>query len=136
MTKVVIDTNVLVSAAFTPNGNPAKIFDLICSSPVIQVYYSIDILAEYRDVLSRPHLKITADKQSRVISAIINTGILVNPTVSSELFTDEDDRIFFDAARENDAILITGNIRHYPSEEFIMTPSQFLGMLESDESEL
>jgi len=133
MIKVVIDTNVLVSAALTPNGNPAKILDLICSSTTLQVCYSTDILAEYRDVLSRPHLKITAEKQLRVIGAIINTGMLVMPTVSTDVFPDEDDRIFYDAALENNAKLITGNIRHYPSEDFIMTPIQFLDMLNSDE---
>jgi len=39
---------------------------------------------------------------------------------------DESDRIFYDTACESKAILITGNKKHYPDEEFIMTPADFL----------
>jgi len=129
MTNVVVDTNVLVSSALVPVGNPAKIIDLIRVNAVIQVYYSIEILAEYSDVLSRPRLNIAADKQTRAIGAIIKAGILVDPVASKVPLPDESDRIFYDAAREGGAILITGNLKHYPDEEFIMTPSQFLDSL-------
>jgi predicted nucleic acid-binding protein len=39
---------------------------------------------------------------------------------------DEDDRVFYDAAKTADAYLITGNSKHYPKESFILTPSEFL----------
>ena len=39
---------------------------------------------------------------------------------------DEDDRIFYDTAKTAKAYLITGNKKHYPQENFIFTPADFL----------
>jgi putative PIN family toxin of toxin-antitoxin system len=66
MTRVVLDTNVIASALLSPHGNPAKILALLFSED-IQVYYCDDILAEYEDVLSRPSLKINAEKTKRFL---------------------------------------------------------------------
>jgi putative PIN family toxin of toxin-antitoxin system len=136
MIKIVLDTNVLVSAALTPNGNSARIMELIPVNAELQVYFSMNILSEYKEVLSRSRLNIVAEKQNRAVDAIIKTGILVDPVASDVPLPDESDRFFYDAARENGAILITGNTRHYPMDDFIMTPSRFLDMLNSDESVL
>ena len=48
------------------------------------------------------------------------------------LKTDADDRIFYDAAKDNEAFLITGNTKHYPDEPFILTPAQFLEKFDSE----
>ena len=45
---------------------------------------------------------------------------------------DEDDRVFYDTAKESGAILVTGNTKHFPAESFIMTPSDFLAYLEKN----
>jgi len=42
--------------------------------------------------------------------------------------TDEDERAFYDTAKNNDAYLVTGNTRHYPNESFILTPTEFIGL--------
>ena len=42
------------------------------------------------------------------------------------LFNDEDDRSYYEVAKLCNAILITGNKRHFPDEPFIMTPAEFL----------
>jgi predicted nucleic acid-binding protein len=39
---------------------------------------------------------------------------------------DEDDRKFYDVAKAALAFLITGNIRHFLPEPFIVTPVDFL----------
>jgi hypothetical protein len=77
-------------------------------------------------VLSRPRLKIPVEIQERIINAIIKAGIFFEPITGAIPLPDETDRIFYDTAKEIGAILITGNIKHYPAEDFIMTPSQFL----------
>ena len=41
---IVIDTNVLISAALSPMGNPAKIIRLVADDENICCYYSADIL--------------------------------------------------------------------------------------------
>lgn len=125
MIKVVIDTNIIISAALSPHGNPAKIIDMVFEDN-LQLYYSLEILAEYKDVLSRPRLNIADKTQTNIISAIKEAGILVEPTASTIPMPDESDRVFYDTTQVSGAILITGNIKHYPTEEFIMTPSDFL----------
>jgi predicted nucleic acid-binding protein len=39
---------------------------------------------------------------------------------------DETDRKFYDTAKSSSATLITGNMKHYPAEPFIMTPADFI----------
>jgi predicted nucleic acid-binding protein len=45
---------------------------------------------------------------------------------------DEDDRVFYDTATASEAVLVTGNIRHFPAEPFVMTPADFLSVLNTD----
>ncbi|MDR3270840.1 MAG: hypothetical protein LBT32_04945 [Peptococcaceae bacterium] len=44
---------------------------------------------------------------------------------------DEDDRVFYDAAKSVGAYLITGNIKHFPQGPFILTPLAFLEVVTS-----
>jgi putative PIN family toxin of toxin-antitoxin system len=128
--KIIIDTNIIISAALSPNGKPAEVIKLIEDNEQVQVYYSKEIFAEYEEVLSRAKFNINEDKRNRTLSLIENIGILIEPTVSIILLPDEDDRIYYDAAKEAEATLITGNLKHFPEEDFIMTPSQFIEGLE------
>ena len=125
--RVVIDTNVIVSALLSPQGKPAAILEMFFNEKV-QIYYSINILAEYMDVMSRPTLNINPEKAKRFFLILKDTGISMEPAASISPMPDEDDRIFYDTARQSDAILITGNSKHYPAEDFIVTPSEFLDM--------
>lgn len=131
MIKIVMDTNIIISAALTPLGNPAKIIDMVFEDK-LQIFYSLQILSEYKEVLSRPRLKITTRTQIDILGAIKEVGTLIEPTISNIPFIDESDRIFYDTAKTSRAILISGNIRHYPDEAFIMTPSDFLKEVETN----
>ena len=131
MWKVVIDTNIVISAAISPFGNPANILDMILDGE-IQMYYSDGIMNEYIDVLSRPRLQIAANLQFYIIKGLTRMGICINQTVSTFPLPDESDRIFYDTAKDSGAVLITGNTKHYPTESFIMTPSDFMAMLQND----
>lgn len=131
MIKIVMDTNIIISAALTPLGNPAKIIDMVFEDK-LQIFYSLQILSEYKEVLSRPRLKITTQTQIDILGAIKEVGTLIEPTISNIPFIDESDRIFYDTAKTSRAILISGNIRHYPDEAFIMTPSDFLKEVETN----
>ena len=131
MRKVVIDTNTVVSAAITPFGNPAKILNMVLDGEISTFYCDV-IMDEYIHVLSRARLRIATDIQLDIIRGIKRVGIPVDHTISNIPLPDESDRAFFDTAKENGAILITGNIKHYPPEAFVMTPSNFLALLEND----
>jgi putative PIN family toxin of toxin-antitoxin system len=125
--RVVLDTNVIVSASLSRNGNPAKIYRMFLAG-VLPLVYCEEILAEYEDVLYRPHLKIPRDEADTVLTAIRQHGEEIYPMQSDIPLIDEDDRVFYDTAKSAGAYLITGNTKHYPSEPFILTPTAFLGI--------
>jgi putative PIN family toxin of toxin-antitoxin system len=122
--KVVLDTNVLVSALIS-QGIPAHIIHML-SAKILHPYYSQSILAEYWKVLSRPKFSFGSEKINILINGIIQRGMLVIPARSKISFTDESDRGFYDAAASTQSILITGNIKHFPKQNFVMTPAEFI----------
>ena len=48
---IVLDINIIISAAISQYGNPAKIIDML-DNDNIQLYYNDNILREYIKVLS------------------------------------------------------------------------------------
>lgn len=123
--KVVLDTNILVSSLLT-SGPPAAVVDHIAEGKIIP-FYSSPILQEYMTVLSRKKFGFTSAQITRLINDITRTGIAVEDKPhSSKKMPDKDDRIFYNAAVEAQAYLITGNIKHFPKESFIVTPAQFI----------
>ena len=125
--RAVVDTNIIVSSALSSKGNPTQIMNLI-SDNKIQLFYCSKILDEYIRVLAYQKLNIAPQTQKNIITAIESIGVLVEPTISNISFLDESDRVFYDVARSSKAILITGNLKHYPTDEFIKTPTEFLTM--------
>jgi len=81
---------------------------------------------EYTDVLDRPKFDFSAHKKVVLLSKLKAYGEIVSQSNSNFSMIDESDRIFYDAALASGSILITGNIKHFPSEPFIMTPVDFL----------
>jgi len=125
MERIVIDTNILVSSAISPIGNPANIMMLV-SYKELHLFYTAQILDEYKRVLAYEKLNISLQAQSNAIKGILMLGELIEPNVSTIPIPDETDRIFYDAAQASGAFLITGNIKHFPAEPFIMTTADFL----------
>ena len=132
MKQWVIDTNVIVSGLMTPSGSSAQIIDAILNGQVKLVYDS-RILKEYRDVLSRPRLKLPPMKiQALLVS--MHRQLLVSPRVSGIIGPDSDDIIFIEAAlATTDKTIITGNLAHFPVKILqgvrILTPVQALAEL-------
>jgi len=125
MQKVVIDTNVVVSSNLVSTGNPTEIMRLFYAG-VLQLFYTSEILAEYKRVLAYKKFNFAIETQAAIISAIEIGGVQIAPSTSTIPFSDEADRIFYDTAKSSDAILITGNMKHYPVDSLIMTPAEFI----------
>ena len=125
MTKVVIDTNVLVSALLSPFGAPGRVLDMALTGGII-VCYDARILAEYNDVLARPKFGFNKRDVKSLVDFIYSTGVSVIPTPLNVELPDEDDRVFLEVAKHCNAYLITGNMRHFPEDEKIVTAAQFL----------
>ena len=130
MNKVVLDTNVLVSAFWSNQGNPYRIVEMLFTGE-IDLYCTDDIIEEYTEVLLREKLGLSRDKVFRLMTEIITNSTHIEVQKSSVDFADEDDRKFYDAAKASGATLVTGNMRHYPDEPFIITPAGFLERVES-----
>jgi putative PIN family toxin of toxin-antitoxin system len=126
--KVVLDTNILVSSLLT-FGPPAVIVDMIADGKIIP-YYSGPILQEYREVLSRKKFNFSSTQINRLLEDITSSGMAVEDKPHHRnKKVNEKDRVFYNAAIEAQACLITGNSKHFPKEPFIVSPTQFLASL-------
>jgi putative PIN family toxin of toxin-antitoxin system len=111
--RLVIDTNVLISAALKPNGLQRTVFLLATTKPA-RWYVSDPIMAEYSAVLAHPELKIRKSLRLQVIQLIKNHTYSITPSHLPQVTTDPDDNIFLecaDAARAD--YLVTGNQRQF-----------------------
>ena len=124
--KAVIDTNVLVSAYWTRNSDspPARVYRALFSGTVTALVND-EIISEYRDVLHRPKFGFNAEDIDKDIAFIEQSGVKIHPADSTADFPDPDDKVFFCTALAGDAHLVTGNMKHYPKADFIVTPAQF-----------
>ena len=125
--KVVLDTNVIVSAFLSPAGKPAAILQLVLRHD-IDICFDTAILAEYEQVLGRDKFagKVHQTSLSRFFELMYDIGTRVIRIPGHNNMPDEADRKFYDAAKTAGAILITGNKKHYPDESFIQSPVEFL----------
>ena len=131
-----IDTNVVVSAFINPGGKPSQIMKMILSRKV-ELCYNSAILGEYESVMLRPKFsgKIDSANIQRFINLLRSIGTSYSPLPETTRlpqadFPDESDRIFYDTAVGSGSILISGNIKHFPKEPFIMSPSDFLKQID------
>lgn len=114
MIRVVIDTNILVSALLQSEGLPAAVLMFaLCGE--VALCLSEAIFAEYAEVIRRPHLKRTPDVIEGTLQSIRKLGHWVKPSVRVEECTDPDDNVFLECAQAGNAdYLVTGNKRHFP----------------------
>ena len=128
----VIDTNVLVSAMLKWNSVPGHIIELVFDGLIVPVF-SREIIEEFKEVLSRSKFHLSNDIVEDIIGSLTDSGIFVDGETQNMEFIDEKDRMFFEVVmeerKEEDAYLVTGNIRHFPVEPFIVTPRQMLDII-------
>lgn len=132
----VIDTNVIVSALITknPKSPPYVVLREVLDGRIIPLYHT-DIIEEYIEVLSRNKFHLDPKTIQTVINSIVANGIKVDPKPTGEIFIDMDDLIFYEVAmekRDDDAYIVTGNQKHYPVRDFIVTPSEMLDILNNE----
>jgi putative PIN family toxin of toxin-antitoxin system len=121
----VLDTNVLVSSLWSPDSGPAKIVALMQNGVLVPCYDS-RILTEYQDVLRRPKFQFSKWEVDALLDQIEKDGLSVVPLPLTQPFTDEDDRKFFEVAKHCNAQLITGNLRHFPQDDLVVSVADFL----------
>ncbi|HIR10569.1 MAG TPA: putative toxin-antitoxin system toxin component, PIN family [Candidatus Fimenecus excrementavium] len=132
----VLDTNVLVSALLNKSSVPAMILDEAADGSIAPLYDD-DILAEYEDVLHRKKFPFAERDIRAVIEAIKSRGIHVEAGAVDVTLPDMDDVIFYavvmEKRKETDAYLVTGNLKHFPKDPFIVTPREMLDIITNGE---
>lgn len=130
--RLVLDTNIVVSAAIKPEGLQRTVVLLVITKPA-RLYISPAILAEYRDVLSRPELQIRKGLREQLLQLIRKRAYSVVPARRLQVASDPGDNIFLecaDAARAD--YLVTGNVRHFPrfwKKTKIITSREFVSLV-------
>ena len=130
----VVDTNVLVAALLSRNDDSATVgvVRAMLKGDFIPLYHK-DILSEYDEVLHRKKKYNLSEKAIQtLLHGIRENGIEVFPEPTGEIFIDEDDVIFYEVAmekRDDNAYLVTGNMKHYPVRDFIVTPVEMMQIL-------
>jgi putative PIN family toxin of toxin-antitoxin system len=128
--KIVLDTNVIVSALMNANGIPAKILSLVLNGKV-QLLYDNRIIFEYAGVLSRKEFGFSLEIVNGMIDYFKHDGEFINAEYVNIKFSDESDKKFYEVYKSGKAqYLITGNIKHFPKEENIIIPKGFMEILD------
>lgn len=112
--RLVIDTNVVVSAALKPEGLQRTVLLLAITRPA-RLYVTAPILAEYRDVLSRPEFRIRKGLRQQLLQLIARRAHKVQPARHLQVTSDPDDNVFLECADTARAdYLVTGNLKYFP----------------------
>jgi len=124
--RLVIDTNILVSALLKPAGPPGRILDAVVQG-VIEPIYSLAILTEYDAVLTRRKFAFDPEGIAALLELVASEGWPVARTARLDLsFPDPDDRKFYECAAAAGCPLVTGNARDFPTKGpvEILSPAQ------------
>ena len=110
---VVLDTNILVSAGLKPESDLARIVErvLLRQTPL---HVCPSILAEYFEVLHRPRFRPNGLPPAwwpRLLQVAFNEP---EPAPWPLPGPDPDDLIFLALAKVTGAVLVTGNVAHFP----------------------
>jgi uncharacterized protein len=132
MNRVVLDTNVIVSALLVPAGTQASIL-LFAVRGDIALYVSAPVLVEYEEVLRRPRFKLPPRQIEAALRDIRKVGRVVTPTRTLSVSTHASDNRFLECAEAAEAdYLVTGNARHFPQthqKTQVVTGRRFLDIL-------
>lgn len=111
--RVVLDTNILISACWTPTGNEAQVLAL---AGQLTFCVSDLLVAEYRDVAQRKKFATRRDCLDAQIAALLAAAVRVDSYPACAACSDPDDNLLLDTALAARArYVVTGNLRHFPA---------------------
>lgn len=134
----VIDTNVFLSALISKSDDAAtvRVLDAVLHGRIIPLYHQ-EILDEYDQVLHRGKFHLPEKNIQNLLRTIVRYGVEIFPQPTGEVLVDMDDLIFYEVAmekRDEEAYLVTGNQKHYPIRDFIVTPAEMMEIIEKGNS--
>ncbi len=126
--RIVLDTNVLVSAVLSPGGPPGDILNLIINDEII-LCYDDRILNEYQYVLKRDKFQFDPDTITDLLSYLEYIGERTDAIPLNVKISDPNDLMFYEVLKASAAdYLVTGNKKHFDllKNHRIVTPKDFL----------
>ena len=138
MIRVVLDTNVFISAVLKPRSNPGLIFKFIRDGR-IELIISPGILSEIERVMLYPKLMKIHHLPPKAIAEFIDNleafSLVVKPTMTLEIIQDDlSDNIFLECAVAGSADFIVSGDHHLKDLKIydgieIIDPATFLKIL-------
>ncbi len=114
--RLVVDTNVLVSALLNAGRSPDRVLCAVCERRDV-VLYDQRIALEYRTVLARPKFRAIDTSRAQALVAVLlaqGQDLGAVPPWKGAMI-DPHDRAFVEVALAGRAdAIVTGNTRHYP----------------------
>ncbi len=131
--KVVIDTNVLVSAVIR-DRDPGKVILYVASQPDVEWIASLQVLKEYKDVLSRKVFGLPQDVLNAWFSLLESLIVIVETDLAIDFPRDRKDAPFLVCALVADAdYFITGDRDFSEAQKLLKTTilsvSQFVRLV-------
>ena len=128
----VLDTNVLVSAMLKSGSVPDMVTAEAMYGDIIPVLYD-EILAEYEDVLRRPKFKFEERAVRVFLDELKRRALFLDAGPIDEILPDPKDVVFYavlmEKRKEDEAYLVTGNLKHFPIRTYIVTPKEMLDII-------
>ena len=127
---VILDTNIIVSGGIQLAGHSGKLVELVLDGELV-LFACPAIIGEYLDVLNRPRFKRYMFPPVW-LPVLLECGTLrsEDPSPWPHLGPDPDDLVFLALAKQEGAVLITGNGADYPpgirDEVSVQTPREYL----------
>ena len=129
---LVLDTNILVSACWSPGGLEARVVQMALAGE-FQIAVTPPVWQEYTEVLGRRKLAAVRAQSEEMLARL---GAVVLSVESGPLLTeardDDDNRLLECALAAHATFLVTGNLKDYPvpwAPARIVNARQFLESL-------
>ena len=131
--RVVLDTNVLVSALWNVHGAPAQVLDLVRQG-FLTLCADGRIHGEYEEVVSSPDFPFDPGDVATLMRFLRESSEFVAARPLTHRLPDPEDEPFLEVAAQGrvDA-LVTGNMRHFPENRRagapVMTPDEVIALI-------
>ena len=135
--KIVIDTNVFISAVFF-GGLPLQVLQSVISKQN-DAYISPEIWDEYNDVIERMTKKYPSRLKQQLIDETFKLFKVIMPSAEINICRDPDDNKFISCALDAECMYIVSGDDDLLSLEnidgvAICTPSEFLNAMKTEEN--
>lgn len=129
----VIDTNVLVSALLKNGSVPWQVAEEALHGDIIPVVND-EILSEYEDVLNRPKFRFDKRAVKVLLDEFRHRAVFAEAGLIEDVIPDEKDVVFYavlmEKRKEEEAYLVTGNLKHFPVRTYVVTPKEMLDIIQ------